>query len=100
MARDLMGPASAATGREPQVVGGKLDYSFFARRSPRRQRLALRLHAAGPKAVFEAMLELEAGAPLDAVLEDYGCLDPEVLIALGGDALAIDEFGVIDGSGS
>jgi hypothetical protein len=41
-------------------------------RSPRRQKLSEHLHAAGPRPVLEALLAVEAGQPLDLVLEEFG----------------------------
>lgn len=66
-------------------------------RSPRRQRLAAHLHACGPRPVFEALLELEAGRSLDEVLEGYGRIPARIYHALGADVLPIDVLAVIDG---
>lgn len=52
-----------------------------------RQRLARHLHGLGPRAVLEAMLELERGADLDDVLADYGRLDAQLVRALGADRM-------------
>jgi hypothetical protein len=46
---------------------------------------------------FEALLEVEAGRPLDEVLESYCRLAPEVYAAVGADELAVDEVVLIDG---
>lgn len=52
-----------------------------------RQRLARHLHELGPRAVLEAMLDLERGASLDDVLADYGRLDAHIVRALGADRM-------------
>ena len=51
----------------------------------RRQRLVRHLHAAGPRPVFEAMLELGQGADLDDVLERFARVPVDTYIALGAD---------------
>lgn len=71
--------------------------AFARARSPRRQHLARHLHSCGPRPVLEALLEVEAGRPLDEVLNDFARLPPEVYGAVGADVLAIDEITVIDG---
>lgn len=53
----------------------------------RRQRLAAHLHGLGPRAVLEALKELERGASLDDVLADYGRLDAQLVRALGADRM-------------
>ena len=53
--------------------------------SGRRQRLVEHLHAAGPRVVLEAMIELEAGAKLDEVLERFARVPVVVYRALGAD---------------
>jgi hypothetical protein len=58
------------------------------RRSPRRQRLAGHVHACGARAVFEALLAVEAGQRLDEVLEDFLRVTPEICRALGADRRA------------
>lgn len=52
-----------------------------------RQRLAIHLHSLGPRAVLEALLELERGTGLDVVLADYGRLDASLVHALGADRM-------------
>ena len=64
---------TADRGREPEQLGRQLAFSNTAR-SPRRQHLARHLHACGPRPVLEALLEIEAGRPLDAVLADFARL--------------------------
>jgi hypothetical protein len=82
--------------KRPRVNGGPLDLHFDAR-SARRQRLATKLHASGPRPVLEALIAVAAGARLDDVLEDFGRLPVEVYLALGADVLPIDSVAVIDG---
>jgi hypothetical protein len=62
----------------------------FYRKRPRRQRLVKHLWESGPRPVFEAMLEVEAGKPLDEVLENYARIPVEIYWALGADRLSID----------
>ena len=52
--------ATAACNRRPDRRGGTIG-SAVSTRSARRQRLLAHLHACGPRPVFEALLELEAG---------------------------------------
>jgi hypothetical protein len=52
-------------------------------RSPRRRYLSARLHSAGPRPVLEALLAVESGQDLDAVLEDFGRLPADVYHAVG-----------------
>jgi hypothetical protein len=66
-------------------------------RTPRRQHLARHLHAAGPRPVLEALLELEAGRPLDAVLESYGRIPVGIFHELGADKLCTGPYTVVDG---
>lgn len=54
----------------------------------RRQRQAAHLHGLGPRATYEAMLQLVAGADLDKTLAAYSRLNAETLEALGGDRFA------------
>jgi hypothetical protein len=56
-------------------------------RNARRQRLARSLWESGPRPVLEALLEVEAGQPLDRVLERYGRISPRIYRALGADVL-------------
>jgi hypothetical protein len=69
----------------------------FARRNARRQRLAAHLHAAGPRPVLEALLEVESGHPLDDVLERYARIPVSTYRALGADRLTIDTLTVVRG---
>jgi hypothetical protein len=52
-----------------------------------RQHLARSLWESGPRPVLEALLEVEAGRPLGAVLERYARIPAHIYRALGGDAL-------------
>lgn len=60
----------------------------------KRQRQAAHLHLLGPRPVLEALIEVAAGVELDTVLSDYARLDPEVMIALGGDNFPPNIFAV------
>ena len=100
--RNASAPVAAWTadrGRGTEQLGRQLAFSNTAR-SPRRQHLARHLHACGPRPVLEALLEVEAGRPLDAVLADFGRLPPELYAAVGADVLPIDEWALIDGGTS
>ena len=60
----------------------------------KRQRQVAHLHLLGPRPVLEALIEVAAGVELDTVLSDYARLDPEVVIALGGDKFLPNIFAV------
>jgi len=85
----------------PEFVDRRLELcatgSVAGSRSPRRQRLVAHLHACGPRPVFEALLELEAGCSLDEVLERYGRIPARIYHVLGADVLSIDVLAVVDG---
>jgi hypothetical protein len=66
-------------------------------RNSRRQHLVQHHHAAGPRPVFEAMLELEAGRDLDQVLERYAEIPASVYHAIGADRLPIETLTLLDG---
>jgi hypothetical protein len=66
-------------------------------RNSRRQRLVRHLHAAGPRPVFEAMLELADGRDLDRVLERYAGIPIGIYHALGADRLPIESLFVVEG---
>jgi hypothetical protein len=66
-------------------------------RTPRRQRLVKHLHRCGPRPVLEALLHVDAGEPLDVVLEAFCCLKPEDYAAAGADVLPINKFRVVNG---
>jgi hypothetical protein len=66
-------------------------------RNSRRQHLVQHLHAAGPRPIFEAMLELADGRDLDCVLERYAEIPIGIYHALGADRLPIDTLAVLDG---
>jgi len=46
-------------------------------RSERRKRQVRHLHKCGPRCILEALLAIEAGNPVDAVLADFERLPPE-----------------------
>jgi hypothetical protein len=86
------GPTTAAADREP--LNCKPDqlralHIEIPRRiqSSRVQLLAGRLHALGPRATFELLLELIEGADVVDRLEVYAGIDRDFLHALGGDVL-------------
>jgi hypothetical protein len=64
-------------------------------RSDRRQQLALHLHQAGPRPVLEALIAVEAGQPLDAVLADFARLPAAAYRSVGADRLPIRSLAVI-----
>ncbi len=66
-------------------------------RTPRRQRLVNHLHRCGPRPLLEALLQVDAGSPLDTVLEAFCGLEPEDYAAAGADVLPINQLTVIDG---
>jgi hypothetical protein len=67
------------------------------RRSVRRQQLALRLYESGPRAVFEAMLELELGHDFDEVLASFTRISAETYHQVGAHALPIQRVAIIEG---
>ena len=71
--------------------------ALLDRRSPSRQRLVLHLHRCGPRPVLEALLALEAGQPLDDILEDFGRIPPHVYQAVGADHLALKYLFSVEG---
>jgi hypothetical protein len=100
--RNASAPAAdwtADRGREPAQLGRRLAFSN-SKRSPRRQYLVRHLHACGERPVFEALLEVEAGRPLDAVLADFARLPAELYRVMGADLLPIDEWALVDGGAS
>jgi hypothetical protein len=67
-------------------------------RSARRQELASRLYACGPRPVLEALLEVERGRALDDVLIDFTRIASSVYRAVGADRFPIHyPLGVIRG---
>ena len=52
-------------------------------RSVRRRHLCTHLHSSGPRPVLEALLAVERGQDLDAVLEDFGRISADIYHALG-----------------
>lgn len=59
-------------------------------RSSQRQRLVKHLHAAGERPVLEALLAVEAGQPLDAVLEDFARIPVATYRQVGADQFLAD----------
>lgn len=53
-------------------------------KSARLKHLAAKVHALGPRPLFELFKELEKGADLLPRLERYAMLSPDVVAALGG----------------
>ena len=56
-------------------------------KSARLKHLAVKVHALGPRPLFELLRELEDGANLMARLERYAMLNPDVVVALGADRM-------------
>jgi len=87
----------AAPKRSPATLAGesraesttKVLNTVHSHRSTRRQELSARLHASGPRPVFEALLEVEAGRALDDVLEDFARIPASVYHAIGASELPI-----------
>jgi hypothetical protein len=73
---------------------------YFADRTPRRQHLIRLLHKAGPRPVLEALIEVNAGHEIDAVLERFASIPPQVYQEIGADRLAIDSVAVFNGGRS
>jgi hypothetical protein len=63
----------------------------------RRDFVARRVHALGPRPLYELLRELASGADLLTRLEAYARLDPALTAALGGSALQ-SLFAALDGS--
>jgi hypothetical protein len=66
-------------------------------RNPFRQRHAAHLHRCGPRCILEALIAVDRGESLDAVLADFGRFAPEVYHAanspqLVGSELAAQKF--------
>jgi len=70
---------------------------YIAARGARRQRLVKLLWQSGPRLVFEALIAVEAGEPLDAVLEGITAVSPGIYRAIGAEVLPIDNISVIEG---
>jgi hypothetical protein len=68
-----------------RVHSGKILYQQA--RNARRQHLARSLWESGPRSLLEALLEVEAGRPLGAVLDRYARIPAHIPRALGADAL-------------
>jgi hypothetical protein len=56
-----------------------------------------RLHALGPRPLFELLCELSAQRllrqPIEELVDKYSGIDPEMLAAVGGDQLSLDWLG-------
>lgn len=79
---DILCPADRQEN-PPAVHVGQAADRVVARL--RRQRQAEHLHRLGPRPVLEALIEAAETGDLDATLERFGRLDPEVVEALGAD---------------
>jgi hypothetical protein len=66
-------------------------------RSPRRQRLVHRLVQCGERIVLEALVQVDAGAPLDDTLEAFCCLRPADYAAAGVAALPLNKLALLNG---
>ena len=85
-APDISGNGSLETNRLAGAIGEKAYNEqhaarqrlvrFAAKRSARRQRQAYHLQQCGARAVLEALLSVESGEPLEAVLSDFCRLPP------------------------
>jgi hypothetical protein len=58
-----------------------------AQKTARLQHLAAKVHALGPRPLFEILRELEDGADLMARLERYAMLSPDIVAALGANRM-------------
>ena len=83
----------------PQSLPLSANYvnKFFAARNARRQFLVSKLRDAGARPVLEAILEVESGHSVDAVLERFAAIPAATYHKVGADRLAIDSVAVIDG---
>jgi hypothetical protein len=66
-------------------------------RTPRRQHLVKHLVDCGDRSVLEALLAVDAGQDLDAVLEDFARLDPVIFEAIGADLMPVDSLFLVNG---
>jgi hypothetical protein len=85
----MQAPKIKAATEEAILGSGEKDKACVnvgSKRSARRQRLSAHLHAAGPRPVLEALLAVEAGQPLDAVLEEFGRVPAATYRAVGAHA--------------
>ena len=87
---DARRPASALAENGPSEsgrLGGATEFLItritarhqeaLPERSARRQRQARHLHRCGPRCILEALLAVDRGDSLDAVLADFERLPPE-----------------------
>jgi hypothetical protein len=82
-------PAPLAGENGAEAINRVLRSTVHSDRSARRQELSARLHASGPRPVFEAFLELEAGRGLDDVLEAFARIPASIYRAVGASELLI-----------
>jgi hypothetical protein len=66
-------------------------------RSPRRQRLVRRLVQCRERIVLEALVQVDAGAPLDDTLEAFCCLQPADYAAAAVAALPLNKLALLNG---
>jgi hypothetical protein len=66
-------------------------------RTPHRQHLVKHLVDCGDRSVLEALLAVDAGQDLDAVLEDFARLDPVIFEAIGADLMPVDSLFLVNG---
>jgi len=60
-----------------------------------RRRLAAHLVGLGPRAVLEALHDVDAGRGVDEVLASYGRLPTNIVASLGGDAFPVPPIYVV-----
>ena len=80
------GPGGSSA--QAEKLKSDLDDVAYTRLRDRRQHLCRHLTTAGPRPVYEAMLELASGAELDNVLERFGRIPASIYHRLGA-----SEFG-------
>jgi hypothetical protein len=97
MASRCANPRAGDAGAAEVDQLGQQITRHITHRHPRRQHLVQHLHAAGPRPVFEAMLEPDAGRDLDSVLERYAAIPIGIYHTVGADALPIETITVVDG---
>ncbi len=75
----------------------RFDQDRLDPRNARRQRLALRLHEAGPRPMMEALLDVAGGRDLDETLEDFARLPASTYCAVGADEFPVNQFRIVKG---
>jgi hypothetical protein len=73
----------------------RFDRDRLDPRNMRRQRLGRHLHAAGPRPVLEALLDVAGGRDLDETLEDFARVPIATYRATGADEFPITKLKVI-----